>query len=235
MTNSVKKTPSALDTDELFKIAEQSLQTPETEIAPLDSNDIFTFFSTFNLEAGETPIKKNLLYSIYKAWSAYPLIKKDFIKEVDNYIPFKNGYYKINQNAVRLTYDVYKKFKQVNKKQTSKNWVRHYQDFLNFHALEQGDFWIELDIFYFLYDKYTYTRKIRALNKKEFEKFCSLYLKSKITTTGKVYGVTANVQNFFQEGQLERMKKSYVQEEKKKNKKRKHKKSRSRQEIQLKN
>jgi hypothetical protein len=55
----VRKLPTTLDTEELLK----TLQKPNTlvDVAPIHNNDIFTFFSTFNLESGETPIKKTLL------------------------------------------------------------------------------------------------------------------------------------------------------------------------------
>lgn len=221
----IKKAPHTLKTDELLDLLEEAEKSPEPQEQDLSQykNDILTFLSVFDIKQGTDYIKKNTLYSIYKVWSKRPLWKKDFLTEIDAlFQSHGTSGYKINHNAIKLTHDAYVKFKTEGVKLTSKHWTIHFQGFLEYHALETGDFWIEDDLLFFLYDKYTYitgadSRHKGCLKKKDFYKFCDLFLNKKITKYGRVYGLSTNIQNFFQAGQLARMKEAYGKEKEAKN------------------
>lgn len=233
----VKKVPHLLDTEELLKrvTASEPVQDNPTSLDEIvfenQPNDILSFLSVFNIVNGEERIKKITIYNIYKAWSMSPLPKSSFHQELSKYIPIDPGrssYYSINQNAIKLTYDAYRDFKRTRSKAKSKAWVLRLEDFLNYHAIKDGPYWIEIDILYFLYDKFEHergnTHHGQRLSKKYFEKITDIYLKSKTTEKSKLYAVSDNIKNFFQPGQLERMKKTYAIQEKQKHKKKKQKK-----------
>jgi hypothetical protein len=122
--------------------------------------------------------------------------------------------YEINQNAIKLTHMAYKAFQKESKKLNSKFWSKHFENFLNLYDLKSGDFWVEDSILYFIYDKYTHENGLdktvhSAMKPKVFYTYADLFLESKITRYGKVYGVTKNIENQFQKDQLARMKKEY--------------------------
>lgn len=228
-----KKVPHALDTEELLKRVTSS--EPE-EVVPdsLDGilfeeapNDVLSFLSTFNIRDGNERIRRTTLYNIYKAWSISPIPKKSFHFQVSQYIPIATNYYNINQNAIRLTYDAYRNFKKTKSKAKSKVWVSRIEDFLNFNAIKDGPLWLEIDILYFLYDKFEYERgnihSKSKLTKKYFEKILDVFLKHKTTEKSKMYAVSDNIRNMFQSGQLERMKKTYAIQEKQKQPRKKNK------------
>lgn len=234
----LKKTPSSIETDELLDLLKETDPTAEDpeSIGLNYTNDVLTFLSVFKIEPGEDQIKAHTLYSIYKVWSKNAITKQEFHNEVKKFLPGasiqnKAGY-KINQNAIKLTHIAYSRFKKERERLKSKLWTKHFEDFLLFHALKSDNFWIESDILYFLYDKYTYERGLDSnannyMGREIFFIYADIFLKHKITKTGKVYAVSENIKNFFQKDQLERMQVTYVKEEKKKNKKRKSKLSRS--------
>lgn len=247
-----KKIPHALDTEELLKVISQNKETTpqDNETAPeiLEyTNDILPFLSTFNILPGEQRIKKGLLFSIYKAWSKQPVKRKDFLNELYKYLEIgyqPDGCFYINHNAMKLTYDVYRKYQKEYRKTHSKHWTKHFENFLKYYSLTDKGYWVELPILYFLYDKYLFELGIqhgprKTLYKDQFEKFCRLYFKEKTTEFTRLYSVSSNITNFFQAGQLERMRKEYVKQfktdKKKKNKKKRSKISRSRPKVQPKN
>lgn len=243
----IRKAPHALDTEDLLKLIEQT--DASKAVAPVNEpiisgNDVLTFLSVLNIQEGSEIIKKNTLFQIYKAWSKHPITRKDFFLTIGKFFPVKNGAYRINQNAIKLTHEAYLKFKRQNTKLNSPAWAKHFENFLLFHSLKHGDAWIELDIFYFLYDKYCHSQGLdksgkHYMGKQVFEYYANLNLKFKITKYGKVYAISSNIANFFQPGQLQRMKEQHAKEKdpdkKETNKKKQTRKSRSRPKVQSKN
>jgi hypothetical protein len=219
MTRSIKKTPSQVETEELLDLLNQTDNVQESNNLEY-KNDILNFISVFNIQQGEETIKPFTLYSIYKVWSKEPITKTQFHIEINKYFDNKGNGYLINRNAIQLTHEAYLKFDQKKRKLKSKFWANHYEDFLLYHSLKNGTFWLEADILYFLYDKYTHERGLDKnsathMSKDVFFTYSDVFLKYKTTKKGKVYSVTENIKNFFQPGQLQRMKESYGEEKKK--------------------
>lgn len=231
----LKKTANQADTDELLDILNNSQEdiTNYTEY----KNDILTFISVFNIQNGEEKIKAYTLYSIYKVWSKEALTKTQFYNEFNKFFYSTSGSYFINRNAIQLTHEAYNKFKQEKIRLKSKFWSKHFEDFLLYHSIKSESYWLESDLLYFLYDKYTHERGLDKnssthMGKDTFSTYANIFLKSKVTKNGKVYLVSENVKQFFQKGQLERMKDEKAKEQKKKTKPKKSaRKSRSRPKV----
>jgi len=227
--NKLKQSAHTLETDELLKLLEET--EVKTDEPVQFEDDVLNFIATFTIEPGNEKIKQHTLYLIYKAWSQNPLKKMVFLNKMRNYFEScqvsGSAGYLINQNAIKLTHSAYKYFSNRNIRINSKAWAKHFENFLKFHALDKGNFWIHQEILYFIYDKFCYATGLANHSSKHFSKptffiYCQLYLPTKKTKKGILYGVTDNIQNFFQIGQLERMQKEY-EKEKKKPKKRKRK------------
>jgi hypothetical protein len=217
----VRKTANFIETEELLKLLEEPQLNQETPDI-LYKNDILSFISVFNIQSGEDRIKKNTLYSIYRVWSKNPIPSKDFHLEMFKFLPVcqvqNAAGYNINQNAIKLTHEAYSLFKQQKVRTLkSKRWTQHFENFLLFHALTSGNFWLESDILYFIYDKYTHERGLDRtvhlyMTKEVFYIYADIFLKHKITKYGKMYGISENIQNFFQPDQLARMQKAHAKE-----------------------
>lgn len=220
-----KKLPQQIDLDELLKIVKEP---PKLTNAIAEENqvlnedpvhkDVLTFMSRFNILPGPNRVKKGLLFNIYKAWSADPIKRKEFIQICNKYLPTSGSgqMYSINANVVKLSYDVYTTFKRKYRIISNRSQAVHFENFLNYYSLKKEDYWIHINILYFLYDKYLYEKKVnKPLAFKHFEHHCKVYLQIKNTTNGKLVLLSKNIENFFQEGQLERMKVTYAEERKK--------------------
>lgn len=238
----LKKTPNALDTDELLSLLEN---TPAAEKATEEpvieyKNNVVEFLSVFNIQPGDTKIKTNTLYSIYKVWCEEPISKVKFTIEAGKYLATgklsSSSAFLINQNAIKLTHYAYNKFKEEKQidRTKSKKWMKHFEDFTLFYSITPGEFWIHSQILYFIYDKYAHERKLdyqpqSYLSEDSFNRMAKLVFKNKRTKFGRLYAISENIQNFFQEGQLQRMKDNYVQ---KKKPKKSNRKSRTKPQIQ---
>lgn len=226
MSKQIKKATTEIDTEELLELLSDS-NDDELDLDYSEyKNDILNFISVFNIKQGEEYIKAFTLYSIYKVWSKNPISKNQFYLEIQKYFFSNSNGYLINRNAIQLAHEAYIKFQRKKIKLKSKFWTKHFEDFLLFHSLKNGSFWIEDNILYFLYDKYTHERGLDKntrtyMSKDIFFTYADIFLKSKVTKTGKVYSVTENIKNFFQPDQLQRMKETYVKKDKKSKKKKK--------------
>lgn len=216
--SNIKKTATQVQTEELLNLLDEDNTSDEVNYTEY-KNDILQFISVFNLKPGEEYIKAFTLYSIYKVWSKTPISKTAFYSEICKYFESLNGKgYKINRNAIQLTHEAYVKFEKKKIRLKSKYWTKHFEDFILYYSIKNGSFWLEDEILYFLYDKYTYERNIlntNRLSKELFFTYADLFFKHKITKTGKVYSVTDNITVLFQQGQLQRMQSSYAEEKKK--------------------
>lgn len=219
MSKTVRKSANIVDTEELLRILEESVdQQTEEDHTDKYKNDVLQFLSYFKIEPGQDLIKQHTLFAIYRVWSLEPIQRKNFILEVNKFLEFKGGVYYINQNAVKLTKHVYNAFTKQNSRLKSKSWNKHYQNFLDYHSIKQGEWWVTKDDFYLLYWTYIHSQNLtgggKHLSKQYFARFSEVFFKYKITKHGKVYAVSDNIRNFFREGQLEQMKEEYAKTKK---------------------
>ncbi len=217
----VKKSTHSLDTEELLGILETD-ETPQGEAEIVYKNDMLTFISTFALEAGENKIKQHTLYNIYKAWSKDPVKKSEFILEMANIFDTTQAKtstcYLLNSSAIKLTHDAYKYYtNEATVRPTSKIWKQHFENFLKFHSLTPGPYWVHANILYFIYDKYCHATGLDRssktyMGKATFFLYCSTYLeRKKYGRKGRYYGISDNIKSFFQIDQLQRMEAQYAQ------------------------
>lgn len=218
---SVKKTPNTLNTEELIELLDEKEEKVQQE-EPSEinyKNDVLTFISVFNIQDGEDNIKPHTLYSIYRVWSKEPISKTAFFLTTGKFLTKKDIYYKINQNAIKLTHEAYRKFKEEKKnaKLKSKFWTNHFEDFLLYYSLKGDDFWIEAPLLYFIYDKYTHVRGLDKnpmtyMGKTVFSTYADIFLKYKNTKYGRMYLVSSSILNQFQPEQYQRMKEAHEKE-----------------------
>jgi len=217
--STLKKSAHTLTSEELLQSIEEDSSTIEGTVA--FRNDVLLFISTFGIEPGTDKIKQHTLFTIYKAWSKEAIKKTEFLSEMRNFLEVtkinNSAAFLANQSAIKLTHDAYKHYSNENVRIKSKTWASHYENFLRFHSLSPGKYWIHGEILYFIYDKYTHAtgldrNSMTYMGKDTFDVYCKLYLERKLTKHGKYYAVSDNIQQFFQIGQLERMNAEYSKE-----------------------
>ena len=219
---SVKKSPHSLKTDELLDLLDGKEVIEDVKVEY--KNDILGFISTFGIEPGEEKIKQHTLFTIYKAWSQDPLKKTEFLAQMRDFLPtsrISNSYgFAINQSAIKLTHAAYKHFTNENHQLSGRRRTKHFENFLKFHSLTPGERWIHFEILYFIYDKYCHATGLDEhhtmyLTKEAFPAYCKLFLRHKNTKHGTLYGLSNNIESFFQIGQLQRMEIEYSKDVKK--------------------
>jgi len=220
-----RRLPHEISTNELLEIINNTPKLVEEEEKKLDvqedpvNGDVLAFLARFNIQTGENKVKKNLLYNIYKAWSSYPIKRKDFFTIVNRYIDSATGAssYKINLNVVKLSYDVFTAFKSKYRIVTNKSRTVHFENFFNFYALKSEDYWVHINILYYLYQEYLNAspKKQRPLSYKHFIHYTAVYFKVKNTNQGKMVCVSKNIEGFFKKDQLNELKVMYAKEREK--------------------
>jgi len=148
-----------------------------------DSNfDVFNFLAFYNIQPGENLVKKDLLYSLYKKWSKIPVTPASFTIAASKYLPVEKTYFfTINESSFNITKKIIKLLKKHTKDFVkTRSYKNHFDNYLKYYTIEPGDYWIELDNLYHLYDKWTFKNKVqRILSKNQFYRFCKLYFKTR--------------------------------------------------------
>lgn len=230
----LKKLPSLLSVEEL--ISQINQESPEEQnkkevtLSEEDESTFLYFLHNFNIVPGNEPIKKNVMWAIYKAWARNPIKRKDFMAQLNSYFPDnttvtnKQGTIYINVNAAKLAFEVFTKFKRLNQRLKQKPANDKLDNFLNYYHITDGSYWLEDYLLYFLYDKYSYrVLKINPntplyLSKVVFNGLCNVRFEKAQKNGTMFYAVNENVIKLYEPGQLERMRKEHAKEEKAKSK-----------------
>jgi hypothetical protein len=211
-----KKTPKGLSTDDLMELAFGETKPDDVGDLTEYKNDILSFLHLLGIEPGSFPVNKKTLYIIYKAWSERPLIRGEFIKQVNDIFPndAAKNIIKLNKNSIKLTHEAYIKFKKQTYILKSAKYAAHFNDFLKYHSIESGKYYIEVDLFYLIYTRYANKKEIKPLSSRSFEKYCRVTFLSKQLLTGPAFAVKENVENFFEPGELKKLRKQYAKKKK---------------------
>lgn len=213
----LKKISSALSTEDLVELAEKPVAAEDLVDLSTYKNDILEFCSVLNIEPGEFKVNKNTLYLIYKAWSRNPVGRSTFTNEAKLVLPLCNSElsFLINKNSIKLTHEAYTKFKKKSYVLKSEKYADMFKDFLKYHAIESGDYYIELDFLYLIYTRYAEAKEIGfKFSKVTFEKYCRIYFLSKQLKTGPAFAVKSNVENFFEKGELKKLRRNHDKKKK---------------------
>jgi hypothetical protein len=213
----LKKLPSVLSTEDLIELIENEDGLSEKSDLSDFKNDILSFISSLNIEPGEYKVNKNTLYLIYKAWSNSPINKSPFISQIALHLPSTpdTKYVLINKNSIKLTHEAYVRFKkQTHVLKTTKH-VDDFNDFLKYFSIESGTYFFELDFLYLLYTRYAESKGIgRPFSRVSFEKYCRVNFLSKQLKTGPAFGIKPNVDNFFEKGELKKLRRNHGKKKK---------------------
>lgn len=169
------------------------------------STEIEDFLLYYGLEPGSHLISCKLIYAIYEKWSVNPLVSKAFKNKASLYIaPVKKEYYLVNQDALKISKYLYNSLNII--KQKTINYRPHFNNFLNFYGLKPGTFWLEVEVFHYLYDLWTFNKK-KPLQNKQITELCSLVFTKKQNNKQKTFfGVDHMILNHISEQQIQEIK-----------------------------
>lgn len=205
--NMTKKLLNQLDIDELLEsVTTNDDNNPLSKI--LDYNEVLKFLTTFNIQPGEHLVHVDLMYQYYKQWTLEEDINKITVtKRIKRYIPLEkkghNNYFLINKDSIKFSEDVLSYLTSLRKRDkiNSKHWGTHFQNFMRFNHIKEGNLYIEAYILHQLYDDWTYRRKLKEptgkLGWKTFKQFCRMYLPIKIKNNTLYIGVTKDIYNSY--------------------------------------
>lgn len=177
---SKKVLPQEIDLEALLKTAiEDSGHSQEEELIIHDN--ILEFMSYYNIKPGTFPVKKRVIYKIFKAWSKaenygprYFGLKLTQFFESDVHNVF------INYDAIDLT----KKAKEVffkldtSKKTTNKNRKQQIEKFLVGMSVNPGDYIIHSSALYYIYEGWALSNRKKVMGIRTFSSYIKFYLKS---------------------------------------------------------
>jgi len=224
-----KKHNTDLSTEELLNALDG-----DTSDAFVSSDPIFSFIQTFNIKEGIRKIKCDLIYDLFKAWNKFSEINRlKFFQEFEKYFQAHNmyaksmrsRYYLLDNDMLDIVKNIegYKKTHPKNKHKY-KSVKKHFENFLKEHNITSGGLHIEADVFYHIYDTWTYRNKMHTyLSYERFTSVCSLYFEPKHFEGSELvwYGVDDNIKQYisinavtnWRQGRAKRGKKSKVSKE----------------------
>jgi hypothetical protein len=92
-----------LTNEELLKIALSEKVPLKTKFS---GNEVFRFIDAIGIKDGKREVKPRFIYQAYKAWSAKPLLLKDFINEFNKVFTANGNYntrcYSLNLRPLEL-------------------------------------------------------------------------------------------------------------------------------------
>jgi hypothetical protein len=171
-----KLLPSQLSDEEILSLLESGDAEPETQEVFDYEHDIVPFLSHYQIVPGEAPVKKKLLYKLYKTYSKEPLDQLNFNIQVGNYLDNTGRYYQINLNTFSVSNHIYRA-EQTRDKTKSLTYQKHFKWFLQEANVKSGNVWIEGFILFFIYKDFCRSRRVNPkLGYVNFHKFLKLHL-----------------------------------------------------------
>lgn len=207
--------PHLASYEELLKALSESAAQEEqvTEILEYNNN-VVPFLSHYNIQPGNYPVSKRLLYKLYKNHVDLPLENNSFQRVVSEYLPFyenRNGkFYKINLDQFKVSEYIIKKLNDKKVvKEKSPSYRKHFENFLKQKNIEAGNFWVESFVIYEIYLEFNRNRKKRPLfSYKSFHSMLKTYFKNQRRTSSRVlwFRVNESTSNYFTQEQIDDIK-----------------------------
>jgi hypothetical protein len=170
-----KLLPSQLSDEEILALFEaEDSPEPVAEIFEY-KDDIVPFLSFYQITPGDTPVKKKLLYKLYKTYSKQPLDELNFNVQAGNYLAPSNQYYHINIDTFAISKQIYEAEKKRDKTK-SLSYQKHFNWFMEQARVERGRQWIEGFILFYIYKDFCKQRRVHPkLGYVNFHKFLKLH------------------------------------------------------------
>lgn len=221
-----RKLDTDLSTEELLKALDNK------EDTFVSSDPVFSFIQSFELKPGKTKIKLHLLYDLFKEWNKFSYLTSiQFKNEMAKYFTFsissniRNVVFLLNASIMDIVKHIEK-----NKKPDSyshikyKNNQKRFDKFIEAHDIKPGSLFIESDVFFHIYDTWTYKNNITiTLSYEKFVSICHLYFDDKHFAGSELtwFGVDSSIKQYistqavsnWRQGRTKRGKKSKVSKE----------------------
>lgn len=155
----LNKLPSNQSIEELLSLLEKAPKSDATSSEYFGEDlelkdDVLNFSSVFKIEAGDRPIKADLVYRIYKNWSRNPVTRNSFTNKLGEFLPKDGKYYLLKHNIFQLT-KLTKTLLEQRQKKTKRRINREYfQSFFDHYSIKDGKLYIEGYILYYLYQEW---------------------------------------------------------------------------------
>lgn len=186
-----KNLPNQVNDQDLLDALNQTEEVSFPTLATFKFPNVTLFLSTYKITPGDYPIKKALLYKLYKQWAHEPIKKTSFVHELHAHFIYTQLDLYINHENFSMT-DEAKKLLATPNNRTHIWDTRHYQLFLEQNGIEAGTDYFPSRALYYIYDNWHYdTDKIRRLTYYKFVNLCKLHFEiKKFKDTGLHFGIT---------------------------------------------
>ncbi len=215
----MKKSITNIADEELLKLLDNLDDSDEESVESFDTS-VLAFVTTFNLKPGKDRIVKKQLYRLYKLWNKglKKLTQPNFTLELGFYLTHTTNYYMVNKSLFDIASFVKEeKTRKTRNKAKSKHWHNHFKTFLQDTKLEEGTYYIELEILYFLYQQWrTKKHKVGNIGRKQFIKILDIFFDVKAISSGTHLwvGVNEQIMNLISKKEVDRWRKTRAKEKK---------------------
>lgn len=179
-----KRLPNDLSLDDLIQAAINESEEVASD-ADVFSSDVIAFLSHHKLADGKYRTTNKALYTLYKTWSSRACNLIQFSYYLSLYIPKEGRYYLINKQPAELIADLALVIKKTKPPITRKKaYWEHFKAFLKVYDIERGNEWVEEQVVFHFYSKWTYNKKKKQLSKASLCAFFKIAFETRETKGG---------------------------------------------------
>lgn len=181
----MSRLPHHISDSDLLLALESADDTETTEW----SNDVPHFLSHFKFEQGTYKVRSNLLYKLYKLYSKAPLRQTDFSMTANQFIEYRDNYYRLNVKPMQIAKVVNKKVQDTTLNFNANLSIKkHFEKFIRSADVKKGKTWVEGVILHEIYRHYCIDNKLKTrMIYKNFIKVAKLYFKPKRIGSSKAF------------------------------------------------
>lgn len=205
------KYPNKESTENLLDLLETNQVVDKVKRDP----SVPTFIKALNIVPGTDQVRQTYLFTLYNKWIKSSITSNKFRMDLTKYFDYKDvkkvRFFLVDLKALNLGVKSKEAiFKQ--DKTKIRTYTTHFNNYLKYHDIKSGTYWVEGYVLYYLYDKWTYKNNNRnPLGEIQFANFCNLYFKQKQQSKNhaKYYGVEKTILNHVTTEHLQQIKKGY--------------------------
>ncbi len=177
---SKKTLPQDIDLDSLLSTIQEESSVLAKE-ASLTNDNVLEFISFYNIKKGDIPIKKSMVYKLYKSWSNNKNYSKySFMLQMNQYFITNNMCYMLDIEAIDLTLKAKDTFfkSKVTSKIHNASVKKQIDIFMETFGIVKGKYSTHVSILYYMYSNWP--NKKHRLNINDFKLLLSFVLDSHI-------------------------------------------------------
>lgn len=179
----------SLNTKEITTVAKEDFT--------LVGGDVLLFINQYKIEPGKQLVHESIIYNLYKHWSKEPLTRIGFFKKFRIYIPNNQKrphYYNLRKTSLQLSNEVIVFLRDKKKSVSNTKHIKfQFESFISYFNLKPGSTPTDIKVLKYLYGVWTFYKKSKKVNDKDFTELCNLYFTKKMVNNKHCFLLSSNI------------------------------------------